>query len=118
MDYLKFELEAAPLQFWPVPRHCGNAVVEVLSMIKMTKESILLALLSHEENRISDLQIFQKHLMPTVVLNLDLMTSQWVQECLQDLKSACVLSYNGCRPPLDTWKLDKDLDEFYYDHQW
>jgi len=111
-------LEAAPLQFWPVAQERGSLVVEVLSMIKITKESILLALLSHEENRPANLQLFQKHLMPIVVRNLELMTSEWVKESLQDLKATFDFTCKGCTPHEDTWKLDKDLDEFYCDHQW
>jgi len=87
-------------------------------MIKMTKESILLALLSHEKNQSKDLEHFQKKLMDIVVENLSLMSSQWAQKSLKNLKAICVFPCNGCEPPEDTWKLDKDLDEFYCHHPW
>jgi hypothetical protein len=89
-----------------------------MAFIKMTKESILLALRVHEDNRLGDLQSFQKQLMPVVVHNIKLMSSPWATDCLRSLKIKCKITLNGCFPSAECWKLDKDLDEFYFEHHW
>jgi hypothetical protein len=101
-----------------VPKKHSTDVVQVLTFIKVTKECILLGLMAHEDNSSQALQYFETELMPLVVTNVGIMSSDCALECLRDLKEKCTFTYNGCKVPNKCWKLDKQIEEFYETHPW
>jgi hypothetical protein len=115
---LQFELEALPLKLWPVPKKFSAEVVEVTTFIKVTKEYILFGLMSHKNKQNSDIQFFVMELMPQVVANLAVMSSDIALRGLRDLKEKCPFATGGFRVSKDCWKLHDLLEGFYSRHQW
>jgi len=107
-----------PLKIWSVPEKYSADVVQVLTFIKVTKECILLGLMAHENNSSEALQHFETELMPLVVTNVGIMSSDTALEGVRDLKEKCTFSYSGLKVPNACWELDKQIEEFYKTHPW
>jgi hypothetical protein len=101
-----------------VPEKYSADVVQVLTFIKVTKECILLGLMAHENNSSEALQHFVTELMPLVVTNVGIMSSDTALEGVRDLKEKSTFSYSGLKVPNACWKLDKQIEEFYKTHPW
>jgi hypothetical protein len=101
-----------------MPEKYSADVVQVLTFVKVTKECILLGLMVHEDNSSEALQFFEAELMPLVVTNVSLLSSDAALEGLQDLKAKCIFTLNGFRVSSNCWRLDKQIEEFYNAHPW
>jgi hypothetical protein len=115
---LQFELEALPLKLWPVPKKFSAEVVQVITFIKVTKECILFGSMSHENDLHEEIQFFETELMPQVVSNLAVMSSDIALHGLRDLKEKCSFTTGGFRVSKESWKLNDLLEVYYRRHQW
>jgi hypothetical protein len=88
-----------------VPEKYSADVVHVLTFIKVTKECILLGLMAHEINLSETLQHFETELMPLVVTNVGIMSSDTALESVRDLKEKCFFTYSGFKVPNACWEL-------------
>lgn len=114
----QFEIEVVPLKVWSVPEKYSADVIQLLKFVKVTKECILLGLMAHEDNSPGALHCFETNVMPVVVTNMSLISSDMAMECLQDLKEKCTFSYSGFKVPNYCFKLDSPIQHFYAAHPW
>jgi len=68
--------------------------------------------LAHENNSLEALQHFETELMPLVVTDVGIMSSDTALQSVRDLKGKCAFTYSGFKVPNACWELDKQIEAF------
>jgi hypothetical protein len=74
--------------------------------------------IAQENNSLEALQHFETELMPLVVINVGIVSSDTALQSVLDLKGKCTFTYSGFKVPNACWELDKQIEAFYKTLTW
>ncbi|CAB3386618.1 Hypothetical predicted protein [Cloeon dipterum] len=116
---LKIERETIPLQVWPLPVKHIEAVIEVLTTVKMVKELTLLGLYCHQNDMYAEMREFTGKFQAIITTCLKVFSEKNFSG-LCCLKTECFkeFSFKGKYVNPAYFELDESISCYYSGHPW